>query len=97
MFLLCATPLSIIRGYTLHQTRYRHSIHHVRSNAMSQHSDIYQNCYCGSAIIAMPSWDVVNGASLQWKLAEGGLSLLVYTIESVWLFVRGKRQNYGTD
>ena len=26
----------------------------------------------------MPSWDVVNGAPLQWRLAEGGLSLLVY-------------------
>ena len=25
----------------------------------------------------MPSWDVVNGAPLQWKLAEGGLSRLV--------------------
>ena len=48
---------------------------------------IYQNCYCGSAIIAMPSWDVVNGAPLQWRLAEGGLSLLVYIIESVRLFV----------
>ena len=63
---------------------------------MSQHND-----YCGSAIIAMLSWDVVNGAPLQWKLAEGGLSLLVYIIESVrlfvCLFVRGKRQNYGTD
>ena len=49
----------------------------------------------------MPSWDVVNGAPLQWKLAEGGLSRLVYIIESVrlfvCLFVRGKRQNYGTD
>ena len=62
---------------------------------------IYQNCYCGSVIIAMLSWDVVNGAPLQWRLAEGGLSLLVYIIESVCLFVRlfvrGKRQNYGTD
>ena len=35
----------------------------------------------------MPSWDVVNGAPLQWKLAEGRLSLLVYIIESVCLFV----------
>ena len=35
----------------------------------------------------MPSWDVVNGAPLQWRLAEGGLSLLVYIIESVCLFV----------
>ena len=35
----------------------------------------------------MPSWDVVNGAPLQWRLAEGGLSLLVYIIESVRLFV----------
>ena len=35
----------------------------------------------------MPSWDVVNSAPLQWKLAEGGLSLLVYIIESVPLFV----------
>ena len=42
---------------------------------------IYQNCYCGSAIIAMPSWDVVTGAPLQWRLAEGGLSLLVYIIQ----------------
>ena len=41
---------------------------------------IYQNCYCGSAIIAMSSWDVVNGAPLQWRLAEGGLSLLVFII-----------------
>ena len=48
---------------------------------------IYQNCYCGSAIIAMLSRDVVNGAPLRWKLAEGGLSLLVYIIESVCLFV----------
>ena len=64
---------------------------------MSHHNDIYQNCYCGSAIITMPSWDVVNDAPLQWKLAEGGLSLLVYIIESVCLFVRSKRQNYGTD
>ena len=47
---------------------------------MSQHNDIYQNCYCGSAIIAMPLWDVVNGVPLQWSLAEGGLSLLVYII-----------------
>ena len=66
------------------QTGYRHSIHHVRSNdykhAMSQHNGIYQNCYCGSAIIAMPSWDVINCAPLQWKLAEGGLSLLVSSI-----------------
>ena len=30
----------------------------------------------------MPSWDVVNGAPLQWKLAEGGLSLLVYIMGS---------------
>ena len=29
----------------------------------------------------MPSWDVVNGAPLQWKLAEGGLSLLVHIRE----------------
>ena len=68
---------------------------------MSQHNDIYQNCYCGSAIIAMPSWDVVNGVPLQWKLTKGGLSLLVYTIEGVrlfvCLFVRGKCQNYGLD
>ena len=48
---------------------------------------IYQNCNCGSAIIAMLSWDVVNGAQLQWRLAEGGMSLLVYIIESVRLFV----------
>ena len=48
---------------------------------------IYQNCYCGSAIIAMLSWGVVNGAPLRWKLAEGGLSLLVYIIESVRLFL----------
>ena len=60
---------------------------------------IYQNCYCGSAIIAMQSWDVVDGTPLQWRLAEGGLSLLVYIIECsfVCLFVRGKRQKYGTD
>ena len=32
MFLLSATRLSIIRGYTLHQGIARHSIHHVRSN-----------------------------------------------------------------
>ena len=32
MTLLSATRLSIIRGYTLHQTGYRHLIHHVRSN-----------------------------------------------------------------
>ena len=41
---------------------------------------IYQNCYCGSAIIAMPSWDGINGGPLQWRLAEGGMSLLVYII-----------------
>ena len=53
MSLLSATRLSIIRGYTLHQTGYRHSIHHVRSDdykhAMSQHTIIHQNCYCGTA------------------------------------------------
>ena len=45
----------------------------------------------------MPSWDVVNGTPLQCRLAEGGLSLLVYVIESLCLFVRGKHQNYGTE
>ena len=32
MSLLSAMRLSIIRGYTLHLTGYRHLIHHVRSN-----------------------------------------------------------------
>ena len=31
----------------------------------------------------MPSWDVVNGAPLQRKLAEGGLSLLVTIISTL--------------
>ena len=31
MSLLSATRVNIIRGYTLHQTGYRHSSHHVRS------------------------------------------------------------------
>ena len=57
--LTAAMRLSIIRSFTLHQTGYRHSIHHVRSNdwknALSQHNDIYQNCFCGSAIIEMPT------------------------------------------
>ena len=32
--------------------------------------------------MAMPSWDVVNGAPLQWKLAEGRLFLLVILNDS---------------
>ena len=50
----CCETHSINRKYTLHQTEYRHLIHNVRSNdwkhALSQHHDIYQNCYCGSTI-----------------------------------------------
>ena len=43
--LLSVTRLSIIISFTLHQTGYRHSIHHVRSNdykhGLSQHNDSY--------------------------------------------------------
>ena len=45
--------------------------------AGSMHHDIYQNCYCGSAIIEMLSWEFAGGALEKWKLAEGGLALLV--------------------
>ena len=46
-------------------------------HALSHHHDIYQNCYCGSVIIEMPSWEIAGAASEHWKLAEDGLSLLV--------------------
>ena len=68
MSLLTAMRLSIIRSFTLPQTGYRLSIHHVRSNdwkhALSQQHDMYQNCYCGNAIVKCQRGNVVNAAPI---------------------------------
>ena len=72
----------------IHSIRRSIVIHHVRSNewqhALSQHHNIYQICYCESAIIEMPSWEFAGEAPEQRKLAEGGLPLLVLPILPEW-------------
>ena len=88
---LSAVRLSIIRNYTLHQTEYNHSP--CRSNdwkhALSQHHDIYQNCYCGSAIIEMPSlgirWRSVGAAEACQRRAD---SASIYNFIQPASFVR---------
>ena len=77
----CCETHSIIRRYTLHQTEYKHSIHNVRSNdwkhELSQHHDIYQNCYCGStirnAIVGIRRRSAIAMESRLWRATSASI------------------------